>query len=64
MSTHNYFLYQCINHGIKIHLITRHARNITHELQQRHIHSIFETINQLNFNDKKVIIFSNPMLYS
>ncbi|HGW6106203.1 TPA: ATP-grasp domain-containing protein [Citrobacter werkmanii] len=47
------FLYQCINHGIKIHLITRHARNITHELQQRHIHSIFETINQLNFNDKK-----------
>ncbi|WP_213135250.1 ATP-grasp domain-containing protein [Citrobacter sp. FP75] len=47
------FLYQCINHGIKIHLITRHAKNITHELQQRRIHSIFETISKINCNDKK-----------
>ena len=47
------FLYQCINNGIKVHLITRHAGNIIQELKKRRILNIFDNIFHLNNNDKK-----------
>lgn len=47
------FLYQCINNGIKVHLITRHAGNIIHELKKRRILNIFDNIFHLNNNDRK-----------
>ena len=47
------FLCQCLNRGIKIHLITRHAGDIYAELAKRRINNFFDTITHLGKNDKK-----------
>lgn len=47
------FLCQCINHGIKIHLITRHTGDIYAELAKRRINNFFDTITHLGKHDKK-----------
>ncbi|EPH3358842.1 ATP-grasp domain-containing protein [Citrobacter freundii] len=47
------FLCQCLNRGIKIHLITRHAGDIYAELAKRRINNLFDTITHLGKHDKK-----------
>ncbi|NTZ49472.1 ATP-grasp domain-containing protein [Citrobacter gillenii] len=47
------FLYQCINHEISIHLITRHAGDIHLELNTRRISMLFDSIIHLDKDAKK-----------
>lgn len=49
------FLYQCINNGIKLHLITRHAGNIHSSLREMRLDNVFDTITHLGQKDKKSI---------
>lgn len=44
------FLYQCINNGVKIHLITRHKFNINDTLRKYKLSNIFDEI--IQFDDK------------
>ncbi|HBM9257085.1 TPA: ATP-grasp domain-containing protein [Citrobacter freundii] len=47
------FLCQCLNRGIKIHLITRHAGDIYAELAKRRINNFFDTITHLGKHHRK-----------
>lgn len=47
------FLCQCLNRGIKIHLITRHTGDIHGELNMRRIGNFFDSITHLGKSDKK-----------
>lgn len=54
------FLCQCLNRGIKIHLITRHAGDIYAELAQRRINALFDTVTHLGKHDKKSDYIHEP----
>lgn len=47
------FLYQCINRGIKLHLITRHVSEIKSTLIQFRILSLFDSLIHVKKNQKK-----------
>lgn len=47
------FLYQCINNGIKLHLITRHAGNISSSLRKMRLDNVFDSVTHLDLEDKK-----------
>ncbi|MGU0041088.1 ATP-grasp domain-containing protein [Citrobacter freundii complex sp. 2025EL-00176] len=49
------FLYQCINNGIKLHLVTRHAGNIHSSLRKMRLDNVFDSITHLGQKDKKSI---------
>ncbi|MBN1292901.1 MAG: ATP-grasp domain-containing protein [Candidatus Latescibacteria bacterium] len=48
-----YFLYQCINRNIKIHLISKHKNNLDAKLKKFRIKNIFDTIMELVEDDEK-----------
>ena len=47
------FLYQCVNEGVQIHLITRHAEEIRHSLTRFRIEALFDSIIHLRNGEKK-----------
>ncbi|AGB42132.1 carbamoylphosphate synthase large subunit [Halobacteroides halobius DSM 5150] len=48
------FIYQCLNKGIKVHLITRHSEdNVLDYLKEYNIENLFETISILNKSENK-----------
>ena len=47
------FLYQCINNKIKIHLLTKHNKNISKTLKKLHLSSVFDTIKVIKKNENK-----------
>lgn len=49
------FLFQCINEGKKIILITKHTYDLGAELKKRRLNNIFDEIIHLEKNDKKYI---------
>lgn len=48
------FLYQCLNNGIKIHLLSKHDGNIKEILSKHCIESIFDTIDHIDKSDNKI----------
>lgn len=58
------FFYQCINKGIKIHLISRHNGDLKEYLVKHKIESIFDSITLLNrFEDKADFIKEKPAIF-
>lgn len=47
------FLYQCLNNGIKVHLLSRHNGNIKEMLSKYRIESLFDTITHIGRGDNK-----------
>ena len=47
------FLYQCLNKGIKIHLISRHPSNIKETLRKYRLESVFDTVININLLEEK-----------
>lgn len=47
------FLYQCVNNGIRIHLITRHAKDIDNSLRKYRLAKLFDSVIKLNNGEKK-----------
>lgn len=48
------FIYQCVNNGIKIILLSKHAGDLNKELQKYRLNSIFDEVIQINkYEDKK-----------
>jgi hypothetical protein len=47
------FLFQCINEGIRIHLITRHAGDIDDKLSKFRIDGLFDSVIHLKNEEKK-----------
>ncbi len=58
------FLYQCLNKGIKIHLISRHRGNIEETLQKYRLESIFDTVTNINqLEEKSDYIKESPAIF-
>lgn len=47
------FVFQCINKNIKIHLITRHKKDITSTLKNYRLSNIFDEVIQVDVGDQK-----------
>lgn len=47
------FLYQCLNNGIKIHLLSKHDGNINEILSKYRLESFFDTITHISKSDDK-----------
>jgi len=54
------FLYQCLNKGIKTHLLSRHLGDIHSVLRKHRLEGIFDTITQLNPTEEKVDFIKEP----
>lgn len=54
------FLYQCLNKGIKTHLLSRHQGNINSVLRKHRLESIFDTITQLSPTQEKADFIKEP----
>lgn len=48
------FLYQCINHGIKLILLSKHDGDINEELKKYRINTLFDEVIHINRSDHKV----------
>lgn len=42
------FIYQCINKGVKVVLLTKHAEDIDQTLQKYHLHGVFDQVVHIN----------------
>ena len=47
------FLYQCVNEGVRIHLITRHAGNVDEKLQNFRMNGLFDSVIHIKNGEKK-----------
>ncbi|EIC29692.1 MULTISPECIES: ATP-grasp domain-containing protein [Methylomicrobium] len=47
------FLFQCLNEGVQVHLLTRHARHIHETLAKHRIERLFDSVVHLRNGEKK-----------
>lgn len=47
------FIYQCLNNGIKIHLLTRHREDLNHSLSKYRLNTVFDDLLWLKEGDEK-----------
>jgi len=54
------FLYQCINKGIKVHLLSRHDGDIKKILQDHRLENIFDSVTCLDKTKEKADYITEP----
>lgn len=47
------FMYQCVNNGVKLHLLTRHERDIHETLRHYRLQGIFDSVTKVSRDEKK-----------
>jgi hypothetical protein len=47
------FLFQCLNEGVQVHLLTRHARQIRETLAKHRIERLFDSVIHLRNGERK-----------
>ena len=53
------YLYQCLNNGIKIILITKHDGDLKTDLQKYRIYELFDEIIHINKSEEKYLYITN-----